>query len=152
MSTLLVLALAACDPDKIADDAAVDSGDSSDVWNRNAGGDDDPEVLDGEVWCTEGSNSSGDLFFVQVDVRDEQGEDTLSSQDSRIIARSSTGNEVFDESMLFCQDSGRCEGSWRSGDYGGSILCATGEDFTYHAVIVDYDGNESPEFDLTWTD
>lgn len=146
---IALLLLVGCDPDKVND--GLDSSlDSSDPWSGNPG-EEPPEVLDGEVWCSEGSNSSGDLFFVRVDVRDVQGEDTVSSQDSRIIARSGS-IEIFDESMLFCQDSGRCEGSWRSGDYGGSITCATATDFEYYAVMVDLDGHESDEFELTWKD
>jgi len=149
---LVALLLTACDPDKV-DDATLDSGlDSSDDWNsENEGGDDAPEIQGGEAWCTVGSNSSGDLFFVRVDVSDAQGEDTLSSQDSRVLAKGGS-NTVFEESILFCSDQGRCEGSWRSGDYGGSITCATATSFEYYAVIVDFDGHESEEFELTWTE
>ena len=146
--TLLVL-LAACDSDKVKvgdDSGAADSGTE---WNSDIdpNGDDPPEVQSGQVWCTEGSNSSGDLFFVEIDARDGQGDDTLSSDYSRVIARSGS-TEVFDESFLLCTDSGRCEGSWRSGDYGGYILCATIDDFEYYTVVVDRDGNESDEFEL----
>ncbi|MCP4808638.1 MAG: hypothetical protein GY913_08430 [Proteobacteria bacterium] len=145
----LMLMLAACGSDKVnigeGDSATGDSSGWSSGIDPN--GDDPPEVQSGKVWCTEGSNSSGDLFFVTVDARDGQGDDTLSSEYSRVIA--STGsNEVFDESFLLCGSSGKCEGSWRSGDYGGYILCSTIDDFEYHTIIVDRDGHESDEFEL----
>lgn len=145
---MLFLMLAGCGSDKInlgGEDSVVDSDD----WNSNVdpNGDDPPQVQSGRVWCTEGSNSSGDLFFVTVDARDGQGEDTLSSEYSRVIA-SSGSNEVFDESFLLCDSSGKCEGSWRSGDYGGYIECSTIDDFEYEVVIADRDGHESDPFEL----
>ena len=152
MTLLTLLALVACDPDKVlGGEGSLDSGDS-DTWagGGDPNGDDPPEVESGTVFCSEGSNSSGDLFFVEVRAYDKQGEDTLSEQDSRVIMRSGS-SEIFDEPILFCQDNGLCQASWRSGDYGG-VACSGAEDYDYAAVLVDRDGNESAEFDLSWVD
>ncbi len=152
MSLVPLLVLVACDPDKVSTTGDLDSLTDSAGGNYGAdpNGDDPPEVESGTVTCSAGSNSSGDLFFVEVRASDPQGEDTMSEQDSRVImAKGST--EIFDQPILFCQSNGLCQGSWRSGDYGG-ILCDDAEDYDYTAILVDRDGHESAEFDLSWID
>jgi hypothetical protein len=130
------------------DDTAVDTAPDwwSDKYNPN--GDDPPEVISGSAWCTAGSNSSGDLFFVQIQGFDPQGEDDLAATGGHVVAMDGS-NEFFDEPMLTCQPDGGCEASWRSGDYGG-IECKTSSDLDYYAILVDRQNNLSDRFELEW--
>ncbi len=147
---LLLINLVGCDQGgTVKTDGNGDTG--TPWWVQDTDPDAPPRIGSGSVRCQAGSNSSGDLFFVAVDVIDPNGNETLSSLESRIIMEDGGGNEVFDEAILVCDGSTTCECSWRSGDYGG-VACGQGPDYSYFAVVVDQDGNDSDTFQLSWLD
>ena len=144
----LALLLFGCAGDgtlKTGDDtSSAETGDP--WWVEDVDPDAEPEIENGTAWCEGGSDSSGDLFFVEVRVNDDNGNETLTA--SRVIMRSGS-SEIFDEPILVCDGGPYCQGSWRSVDY-GEISCSQGSGYDYFAVIMDRDGNESPEYELTW--
>jgi len=143
----LALLLFGCAGDgtlKTGDDTSAETGDP--WWIEDIDPDAEPEIESGTAWCEGGSDSSGDLFFVEVRVNDDNGNETLTA--SRVIMRSGN-SEVFDEPILVCDGGPYCQGSWRSVDY-GEISCSQGSSYDYFAVIMDRDGNESPEYALIW--
>lgn len=146
-SVMLVVALAACNGGSLKLD-----NDSQPEWFEELSPDGEtPAILGGEVWCTAGSGSSGDLFFVEVEVFDPQGESDVADQGGRVIGAWADNDEVvFDDEILVC-DGGFCQASWRDGIY-EPVACASYDRFSYTAIAVDEAGNTSEPFDLTWRD
>ena len=143
--SVVLLTLLACDRDGTVKTGQDDTGETGPAWwEEDTDPDAPPAIESGTVTCEAGSNSSGDLFFVTVNVTDPNGNDTLDQATSTIEM-----DGVFEESFLVCDGGPACEGSWRSGDY-GSPSCGQGWGVDVTVVIVDRDGNESEEFELTW--
>lgn len=142
-----ILVLAACNGGSLKLD-----NDSTPEWFDDLSPDGEmPAILEGEVWCTPGSGSSGDLFFVEVSVFDPQGERDVADQGGRVLGvYANNGDLIFDDEILVCND-GFCQASWRDGIY-DPVTCATHDYFSFSAVALDLAGNSSEEFPLIWRD
>ncbi|MCB9743957.1 MAG: hypothetical protein H6740_15260 [Alphaproteobacteria bacterium] len=147
-SVLLALALVACNGGSMKLE-----NDSQPEWFNDLSPDGEtPAILSGEVWCTPGSGSSGDLFFVEVEVFDPQGEDDVADQGGRVIGTWAEDAEdvIFDDEILVCSG-GFCQASWRDGIY-EPVACASYDRFSFTAIALDRAGNPSDPFPLIWRD
>jgi len=106
-----------------------------------------PVLVEGRAWCQAGSDSSGMLFFFEVDYADPQGDYDVES--GSITGQGAGGGTVvFTEPLLVCRD-GECQGSFRDGHY-PPITCSTASDYEFVATLIDRSGNPSAELLLDW--
>ena len=155
--TWTVAALAAgllgCNVGKVGDGDDAESDDGSngsiDLDDGIQFDGDRPVIVEGVVWCQAGSDSSGMLFFFDVDYADPQGDYDVAAGDVT-GSLASTGDEIFTDNLLVCRD-GQCVGSFRDGIY-PPITCATASDYNFTALLFDRAGLESDLVELTWVD
>ncbi|GEM_PF-2887762 len=150
---LLVLALnIACDDTNNLSidptDSGTATGSTADSGTTSAQ-DERPIVEQGTISCTEGSNSSGDIFYVELVATDPQGPDTLASFGSMVTAYDAADAFVYEDAILVCDTRGQCTGSFRDGTF-GAVTCVTYDLYSYEATVVDEDDNWSKAFGLTW--
>ncbi|MCB9758446.1 MAG: hypothetical protein H6739_01265 [Alphaproteobacteria bacterium] len=140
---LMGAVLAACSGKATTDDSA-------EWWEGNESPDGEtPVIREGSVYCTPGSQSSGDLFFVEIEAYDPQGDGDIADQGGRVAGYYvDSDEEIFDDELLVCTGAS-CQGSWRDGIY-PPVTCATHDYFYFKAWVLDRDGNTSPEYDLAW--
>jgi hypothetical protein len=122
----------------------IDIGDDGDVVFDDEYS---PVLVEGRAWCADGSDSSGMLFFVEINYADPQGDYDVESG-SLIGQGAGGGTVVFDEPLLVCRD-GECIGSFRDGLY-PPITCSTADDYEFIATLIDRSGNPSAEILLVW--
>ncbi len=109
-----------------------------------------PVITEGYIWCAPGSDSSGFLFFVEVQADDPQGVSNLAEFGSIVRGYTLEESLVFEDEGMVCED-GECVWSFRDGIY-PPITCATADDYKFTAQLKDEDGNIGPELDLEWLD
>lgn len=141
-----------CSSDK---DDATDTGAEGSGGNVNLDEDDiefdgdGPVAITGRGWCEAGSDSSGFLFFFEVDYADPQG-------DYDVAVGNLTGNyvasdtPVFSDDILVCFD-GECIASFRDGLY-PPITCSTASDYYFVATVTDRTGITSEPIQIDWED
>jgi len=112
--------------------------------------DERPLIEQGTIYCTVGSNSSGDIFYVELVASDPQGPDTLASFGNLVTAYDAQGAQTYEDAILVCDDRGQCSGSFRDGTF-GAVTCGTYDLYSYEAAVVDEDDNWSAPFTLVWT-
>ncbi len=150
MWCLMLLALG-CDDQarlQVGDDSASTLQDTNDTGEPSA--DERPIIESGTIWCTAGSNSSGDIFYVELDADDPQGADTL-EPGGLVAGWDATGALVFEDAILVCSSSGRCTATFRDEIYSG-VSCSNHSLYTYTAQVVDEDDNLSERHQLVWVD
>ncbi len=150
MWTLWLVAFA-CDETTqiiVGDDTgtATPASDDTDTTEQ----DQQPVIEGGTIRCSEGSNSSGYIFYVEVDADDPQGKDTL-APGGLVAGWNATDDLVFEDAILNCNSDGWCMASFRDEIYTG-VNCANHNLYTYTAQIIDEDDNLSERFQLIWTD
>jgi len=151
--TSALASLIACgggDGDGKDDSSDTASGGSLDLEDDVYFDDDfSPVLVQGRAWCQAGSDSSGMLFFFEVDYADPQGDYDV--EYGNLTGRGvDGGTEVFTEPLLVCRD-GECQGSIRDGLY-PPITCSTASDYEFVATLVDRSENPSVELLLEWDD
>ncbi len=107
---------------------------------------DGPVVVTSRAWCQAGSDSSGMIFFFEVDYADPQGDYDVENGD--VTGRYVSGGDIFTDRLLICRD-GECVGSFRDGHY-PPITCSTASDFAFSAVLYDRSGNASAPMEIPW--
>ncbi len=154
MLALLALSLACDETNNLAigdGDSGTETPTGSDTGpTRGTPQSEDPIIESGTIYCTTGSNSSGDIFYVELVATDPEGPDTLASFGSTVTAYDSAGVEHFSDTILVCDDRGQCSGSFRDGTF-GSVTCSSYDLWTYKAQVVDEDDNWSTPYLLVWT-
>jgi len=127
------------------DDAGSDGGDGGDGVELTG---DDPVVLSAIMYCEAGSDSSGNLFFVEVEADDPQGTYTLSDFGGTFTAYAGSGEVVFQDEGLACRD-GTCVHSFT--EYAvAPVTCATQGDYVFTVTVEDDEGHVSDEAEVTW--
>jgi hypothetical protein len=128
-------------------------GDDDDDDDDDDGGFDDPDTPvgeDGTITCSEGSDSSGYLFFARVEADDPQGVGNLADIGSLVRGYDHSGTMLFEDPGMVCAD-GECVASFRDGLY-PPVTCDFHDDYEFTAVLVDVDGYQSDEIELVWFD
>ena len=125
------------------------SGGSIDLDDNYQFDGDRPLIVEGEVWCQAGSDSSGMVFIFDVKYADPQGDYDVAQGDVT-GSLASSGQEIFTDNVLVCRD-GQCDGSFRDGIY-PPITCSTASDYVFTAFVADRSGLVSDVVELTWVD
>lgn len=110
---------------------------------------DGPVASNGIVRCQAGSESSGQIVFVECDYDDPQGPADVES--GTLIARQAAdGSQVWEKpGQLVCRDY-VCQGSFSETQTGyAPVNCAQLANFSFEAVLVDKSGNLSDPLPLT---
>lgn len=110
-----------------------------------------PVVENGIIYCQAGSESSGNVFFVELEVDDPQGKYTIEEDAGYFVAYDLSGNEMFRDEFIACQSDGECSHSFNEINV-APVTCATHEDYQFFAAVQDYDGNYSEETEVIWQD
>ena len=143
----LSLATTACNKG-VEDDVNDDTDTETDTNDLNDGF--TPYVEDGYVFCYDSGDSAGVIWNWLVYANDEQGPFTIKSL-NKLGAYTVQGDaEIFKQSLLACNDEGKCSGSLREDQAG--ILCGQQSKYAFKAFIEDDDGNISEPTVLQWTD
>ncbi len=147
-SSLALLVACGGGSDDKDDSGEVSAGGSIDVDDDVYFEDDhSPVLVQGRAWCQAGSDSSGMLFFFEVDYADPQGDYDV--EFGNLTGRLAGGGaDVFTEPLLICRD-GDCQGSFRDGLY-PPITCSTASDYEFVGTLIDRSGNPSAELMMEW--
>jgi hypothetical protein len=145
---LLTMTSLGCNNGSIDDDATDDTDSDTDQSANNDGF--TPYVEQGHVFCYDSGDSAGIIWNWLVYANDEQGPFTIKSL-NKLGAYTVQGDaEIFKQSLLACNDEGKCSGSLREDQAG--ILCGNHEQYVFKAFIEDADGNVSEPTALVWSD
>ena len=112
---------------------------------------DNPVVEEAIIYCQAGSDSSGSIFFVEVEVDDHQGKYTILDDGGYFVAYDLNGNEIFRDESIACQSDGECVHSFLEINV-SPVTCSTQADYQFFVAVEDYDGNFSEETEVIWQD
>ncbi len=126
-----------------------DGGDGNDGNNGLTG--DNPVILEGTIYCTPGSDSSGYLFFINIQADDPQGSYTIADLGGWFGATDLSGDMVFEEPNGMACREGECVHSFNDGHY-PPVTCSTHADYIFLASVEDTEGHSSEVTELTWVD
>jgi hypothetical protein len=155
VTAFCAIGLVGCNSGKLDDEedgsssGTTDGGDGSIDLDEVQFDGDRPVVVEGEVWCQAGSDSSGMVFIFDVKYADPQGDYDVAMGEVT-GSQVSSGTEIFTDSILVCRD-GQCDGSFRDGHY-PPITCSTASDYAFSAWVTDRAGLVSDVVELTWVD